>query len=800
MLSSDASRIKTPSTSSSSISSIDLDAIPFANCSLMSESLSLDTVSTQSDTSTPPIPHGCMVPMSSFLSTGNSGILLEERGKATTTIPTPPRLRTMLKENLCIERWSEMIRATSGAPGHTPWGNIGECEEVDWIAEGSIHPQDSFHEALVEARSRREAFSSPLTESKAVPDSQDRMKKRQRRKTNCESFRKALVFEREITLNTGGEVKRWSLQVPAVDMSPDMVDVMLELRRLNSFFKEEPEELASIPPALMISNSHSAMALSLPSTASFQTSPAPKTLAVRRGNRPLPPLLTKSEVPGILEVDPYPGIPTAFLGTPAAPQFGHLQKQQSNSKPSGDFKDMISSLRSQCATLQVRPSLRAAHLDESESTHADCPAGLDEEDEWSFARPLLQKYGDQLSHDPHSRPKGRPASVNTSNATTVSAGAADSGATSAQDSYTCPRPLDHDSLTTITPPFDTETNRHPSILPTDSSDSSGIFPSMEKNDQLDGLSSTEDEYTCRRFTPPPSPSPSLSLRSISPYNASPIIPSPRGILKRCKSVRFAESPIEDEGGVSYTIREVQVERPSPALARHSLGSSVQQSVPRKRPSTLRSTPAYNINRNKTLRQSTPINTIPATESQATTSLHAAGRQKSPPTYGQVVTKPPTNATKGSSISTPASPAPASPPCFKTSTRVLTRAERAKSQVSAMGTPVVFPVPKHKATTPASSSPTRSRIEARQTIGASPVRPRVSTSVLRTGEKQDKENQGGKLSARASLSASTYRERYTLDEHVFRKGLRAGSIDVQASSGSSSSRMPVPLRKILTRFK
>ncbi|KAF9269162.1 hypothetical protein L218DRAFT_834046, partial [Marasmius fiardii PR-910] len=96
-----------------------------------------------------------------------------------------------------------------------------------------------------------------------------------------------------------------------------MVDVMLELRRLNSFFKEEPDELPTVnPPSLMISNSHSVMPLSLPSTTSLQSSSGPTTLAVRRGNKPLPPVLTQSEVPGIMEVYPYPEIPTAFLGTP----------------------------------------------------------------------------------------------------------------------------------------------------------------------------------------------------------------------------------------------------------------------------------------------------------------------------------------------------------------------------------------------------------------------------------------------------------------------------------------------------
>ena len=42
--------------------------------------------------------------------------------------------------------------------------------------------------------------------------------------------RDALVFEREITLRTGGTTQRWSLQVPASSMHPEMVDMMVELQ------------------------------------------------------------------------------------------------------------------------------------------------------------------------------------------------------------------------------------------------------------------------------------------------------------------------------------------------------------------------------------------------------------------------------------------------------------------------------------------------------------------------------------------------------------------------------------------
>ncbi|KAL0065180.1 hypothetical protein AAF712_007850 [Marasmius tenuissimus] len=730
--------------------------------------------------------------MATFLEATNGGIMVETSQRATTTIPTPPRLRTMLKENLCIERWSNTIRTTCEAPGHTPWGNIGDCEAVDWIPEGSVHPYEAFQEALTKARTRREAWSAPDAQVKVITEPQDSAKRR-RRQTTCDStHRKALVFEREITLDAGGEVKRWSLQVPAVDMSPDMVDVMLELRRLNSFFKEESDEPMMTPPALMISNSHSAMALSLPSTASLHSSPVPKTLAIRRGNLPLPPLLTKSEVPGILELEPYPSIPSAFLGASysAVSQSHDRQNPHTISKPSGGFKDMINTLRSQCATLQIRQSPHATDFDESkQGPLADASHTADEEDEWSFARPLLEKYGDQpyLRDPPLNSKVASPSGAAATVTTFCTAGFADIGTDTARnsDKYSCPGSLVHDSLTTITPPFKKGTGGH-----------SASRSTQQSPDGTTGSRSIEiiDTSALALSSISPSSDRSPSPRSSSPCN--PVTPSPRGILKRCKSVRFAESPIEDNGSV------IEADRFPPARLRHSLGSSLQQSPPSKRPAPLRST--YSSNNNRTTGRSTPSSTSTATDFILTPSLRAAGRQKSPSTYGKVNTKPPASSEKPSRNSTAV--LTTSPPRFKATlpTRRLTRGERAGSQVSATGTPVVFPTPKPKSTS-ACSSPTRSRIEAaRQTIDASSMRPRASTGALRAVEKHDKENHAAKLKARASMSASTYRGRHTIDEGVLRRDVLDGKAEAQGSGGgagpSPTSRMPVPLRKILTRFK
>ncbi|KAG7094063.1 hypothetical protein E1B28_007683 [Marasmius oreades] len=788
MLSSSASKVKTPSTSSS-IASFDLDAVPVSGCSLMSESLSLDSLSTISDDSTPPIPPGCMVPLSRILGIGSSSTISEEGQMITTTIPTPPRLRTILRENLCIQRWSETIKNNCEVPGHTPWANLGNYKEIEWIPEGSIHPHDAFQAALAKVRGRRDAYSSSHRKPNAVLESQEDKKRTRRTTTHGSSYRKALVFEREITLDTGDEVKRWTLQVPALNMSPDMVDVMMELRRLNSFFKEEPDGL---PPSLMISNSHSAMPLSLPSTASLQSSSGPTTLAVRRGNKPLPPLLTKSEVPGILEVHPYPEIPTAFRGTPTSttPKLANFQNLHSSCKPSGDFTDMISTLRSQCATLQSRLSPRAAHCDELETRGESSEVGLvNDEDEWSFARPLLQRYGDQIPSLDSQLTPDIPVTGNAGTSTVP--GTADTGKNKLFDRHACPRPLVVPSaLTTIMPPFN-GANDHPttptmrvSLGPLDT------VSSMEKQRKIPSLLMESSHEIFRRTTPPPprSPTPSGSMKSISPSNVISATSSPRGILKRCKSVRFAESSVGDGDDGVPTGR-----RSTPVRTRHSLGSGFQYQKPLKR-SPLHATLTSGICTNQThntasLSASTPKPTEDATTSPTIPSLRTAGRQKPPSNYGKVVTKPPAK-TCCPATPTRTSTAGVITIPLVTPTRQPTRTERSESQaVSAKGS--LTPKPK-----PTNASPIKSRIEARKTIASSSLRSRSSTVSpgMTEKDKENKEVKPTKSRGRASLSALTYREQVTT-ESGFRRGSLGGS-DTRASN----SRMPVPLRKILTKFK
>lgn len=219
------------------------------------------------------------------------------------------------------------------------------------------------------------------------------------------SFRETLVFEQDITLQTDGQSKRWSLQVPAKEMNPEMVDMMLELHNLKSYFgetlnKNDEQKIMSetefIPPTLLVSNSTIAMPIPLNSSPRL-ASDVP--LAVRRGKQ-LPESLTfKGD-----EYDmPYPGMPTAFLGSPSScsPKFEHVNHGDVTSM---NLDDMVASLRSRCASLgSCMPSVSRIYNQETlPQSSRDSMASFSEDrhvDEWAFANTLMDTCGDRFLPD-----------------------------------------------------------------------------------------------------------------------------------------------------------------------------------------------------------------------------------------------------------------------------------------------------------------------------------------------------------------------------------------------------------------
>lgn len=360
-----------------------------------------------------------------------------------------------------------------------------------WKPEGSLYTSDVFQQALAKSRQRTPTIRQLSPHPSAC-------------------HRNALVFEHEITLESEGRTKRWSVQVPAESMNPDLVDMMVELRNLNSYFKEEDQDVeekeerekqltASVdiayahPPSLIVSNSHCVIPLSLESAGSLHTTP--KTLAMRRGNKSLASLSLNPEP---MDSNSYPSIPTAFLGSPSSyhPTFEFI----GNAPSSANFQGMIDSLRSQCASLQVKPEscpalqaeeglLTVVHLDSHSSPKAD------DGDDWAFADGLLKRFPDLCVEDHEADIVG------------------------------------------------------------------GVMQESEESFLEATLGVVISDPSLSNDSPCPS--------SASLINASPTLlsNSPRGILKRCKSVRFAESPLIDQAVMATAL--VQEVTPARALKRPS---------------------------------------------------------------------------------------------------------------------------------------------------------------------------------------------------------------------------------------
>ncbi|KAG6897433.1 hypothetical protein C0992_001594 [Termitomyces sp. T32_za158] len=372
-------------------------------------------------------------------------------------------------------------------PGHAAWEPSKTVKESPWIPSGSLFSPSSFKHALSLSRDGcRKALSvlNPIFSDRRLPQSG--------------SFRKALVFEHEITLNTEGQQKRWSLQVPAANMNPEMVDIMLELQDLNSFFKDslvsldenvavlekEKDKLSLEPPTLVISDSRNSFSLPSESLAnSRHDSCVP--LAARRGRRLLPPIAIGEKK----DQDPYPSIPTAFLGSPStySPKF---ESVLSSDGPSLDLEHMVTSLRSQCVFPRAMDdsSLKTPicqPLSEM-SFSAVSDSGNTSDDDWAFAVSFMDEFGDRGAElksnraGPHPVIELKPVSL---------------------------------------PHF-----------------SSGVSERL-----------SNESLTPRAHSPahPPSPVPSTPLPLLpSPQvrELSSMTPSPRGILKSSKSVRFASLP------------------------------------------------------------------------------------------------------------------------------------------------------------------------------------------------------------------------------------------------------------------
>jgi hypothetical protein len=306
-------------------------------------------------------------------------------------------------------------------------------------------------------------------------------------------------------------------------MNPEMVDMMLELHDLKSYFGDKSQSDESkktvsaetvIPPTLVVSNSTLAVPIPLDSSPHL-ASDIP--LAIRRGKK-VPEGLTFKDGKDDM---PYPIIATAFLGSPSSssPKFEHANHPD---EPSMNLDDMVASLRSRCVSLGSSvPSVPRTGEEGSSHLSRISMASFSEDqyaDEWAFADSLMDAYGDKFLFD------------DTLISTTLS-----------------------NTDTEIGSPCGFETNT--SIFTVDSV---GLKRSLLPT----GVKLRRP--SAQNFLDPVTPPPTIPLPS---RPASSPTKQVRGILKSTKSVRFASLPDDDDDNqplvVIPPLPSVMLRHPSP---------------------------------------------------------------------------------------------------------------------------------------------------------------------------------------------------------------------------------------------
>ncbi|GBE86654.1 hypothetical protein SCP_0905340 [Sparassis crispa] len=455
------------------------------------------------------------------------GSSLEYSERATITVPTGPRLRTMLLEPICVSKWAATLRAYP-PPNHVPWQDSDLKEEVDfvpapWIAEGSILPREALKAMLRSRRGQVSVSLSITVNDELVPSSPD--------------------FGVECSVTMG------------ISMADLQSDPGTDGGTVESF---------KLPvPTIMVSNSTAILPLSLESSQSLAYD---VPLAVRRGKK-VPPPLTLSTVnirKPKQELDAYPGIPSPFLGSPSSssPTFEFSVNPTAFSM---GLEAMCADLRSRCPDFNLSPPINPEHSQGRWRTvlcsQPSVTTPTTEDDEWAFAKDLLDQY---ICDARLPSGKNSPQSVLHINDTELSAEVDSfSWASSATfvNSVGSPAPE-------ATPETSKQQRRKTVIIETPdhrpqlhrAEDSVQADESLQ-SDELDEhepvpFESPSDAIfscsQCRHSTPPQSrPASSTTLRPV------------RGILKEKKTVRFSVVHNRHEHSSDQHINPVATEPVSP---------------------------------------------------------------------------------------------------------------------------------------------------------------------------------------------------------------------------------------------
>ncbi|KDR80660.1 hypothetical protein GALMADRAFT_264617 [Galerina marginata CBS 339.88] len=381
----------------SSTNSLDVELLAGAHIheSLLSESITFDSLSSKSSDVPPAfLPRG--FPVTRTVELGD-GLKMFSSGKArpnerprkrlnpsiVISSPTIPRLQSMFKECLSIKQWAETSVALH-APGHSPWEGQEENAAEHWIPDGSLFSPDCFALALLQSRTRGRV-SQPCWEHRYSPELL----------SNTQDLRSGRFAFQDL-------------------MQTELLEMVDELKAISSFFQEpSQDEQVNKPserlidsnklhiPSLVVSNSQFTFPVTLESSCSLSHCDS-VSLAYRRGKRTPPRLrLEKEEDPREFS---YPEIPTAFLGSPTRhrPHFECANR----TKPILPFEEMINNLRLQCSTMALEtPPLDASWNSRAflkrEPLSRDICTNLQpvEGDEWAFANSLVEDC--RLPPQPH---------------------------------------------------------------------------------------------------------------------------------------------------------------------------------------------------------------------------------------------------------------------------------------------------------------------------------------------------------------------------------------------------------------
>ncbi|KAH9952851.1 hypothetical protein BC827DRAFT_211185 [Russula dissimulans] len=331
--------------------------------------------------------------------------------------PTPERLKNVPQLKPALKTWISAV-PNSNPPDIAPWSPPREKPHHVWVPEGSCFPPSYLKRRLRERHGPVDSYlpsapgDSRLTVAlKPIGRSESSSRSRPLRRCashsthharlpDCTSAYIPVTFS---PVRMRGKLRRWSLGVPPSYISTELITRRLESQRIDAIIGTESarcdasNDSPSLPlPAIKVSTSTTTIAISLPGSPEGSTTPVPEPLAIRRGQKMLAPLTLRSPQ---RSAEDYPGIPTAFLGTPSA-YSAHFQLTSSMARRDAEslpISDMISALRSQAASLKVSSPVQLP-LDiplSSMNSLSAASSGIIpsvSEDDWAFAHDLMSRY------------------------------------------------------------------------------------------------------------------------------------------------------------------------------------------------------------------------------------------------------------------------------------------------------------------------------------------------------------------------------------------------------------------------